>query len=394
MTLATRFTELTELLNAHQTFWRLIPFDHLAVPWTEEAPALAVWLHQRSQHEINALDADFEGLLAAVAPFLPETRRLAALCALDPLPGRRLSPSRFWRQDTPGRKWEQVLAFASVAPSDGAPVLEWCCGKAHLGRTLALLTGASVTGVERDATLCREGERLANRFNAPVRFVTADAFSPETNACFADATHIVALHACGDLHTVLLERGAHSRSRSMTVAPCCFHRIRAARYTPLSSLGRDQNLNLTRFDLKLPLQEMVTGDCRARRYREIELLWRIGFDLLQRELTGQKRYLQVPKILQRLLSRDFDTFCRWAAEAIGLALPETVDLTLYLDRAHERRIIIAQIELARHVFRRPLEMWLILDRTLFLQEQGYRVEVGTFCDRGLTPRNVIVKGVL
>ena len=394
MTLDARFTELTELLNAHQSFWRLIPFDHLAVPWTEEAPALAVWLHQRSQHEINALDADFEGLLAAVAPFLPETRRLAALCALDPLPGRRLSPSRFWRQDTPGRKWEQVLAFARVAPGDGAPILEWCCGKAHLGRTLALLTGSVVTGLDRDAILCEEGARLAHRFNAPVRFVTADAFSPEATACVADAPHVVALHACGDLHTVLLEHSVHSRTRSITVAPCCFHRIREARYTPLSALGRSQNLDLTRFELKLPLQEMVTGDCRARRYREIELLWRIGFDLLQRDLTDNNRYRQVPKILQRLLAGDFDTFCRWAATAIGLVLPETVNLTVYLDRAHERRVTIARIELARHIFRRPLEMWLLLDRTLFLQEQGYRVELGTFCDRRLTPRNAIVKGTL
>ncbi len=36
------------------------------------------------------------------------------------------------------------------------------------------------------------------------------------------------------------------------------------------------------------------------------------------------------------------------------------------------------MELVRHLFRRPLELWLVLDRALFLQEQGYRVEVGSF----------------
>lgn len=394
MTLDTRFTQLTELLNAHQSFWRLIPFDHLDLPWTDEAPAFANWLQQCSQNEINALDADFGGLLNAITPFLPETRRLAVLCTLDPLSGRRLSPSRFWRQDTPGRKWEQVLAFASVVSDDGAPILEWCCGKAHLGRTLALLNGVTVTGLDRDAVLCQAGARLADRLHAPVRFVNADAFSPEATACFADAPHVVALHACGDLHTVLLEQGTQNRSRSITIAPCCFHRIREVHYTPISALGRSQNLELTRFELKLPLQEMVTGDCRARRYREIELLWRIGFDLLQRNLTGSHRYHQVPKILQRLLAGDFDTFCRWAAQAIGLALPETVKLSVYLERAYERRVTIARIELVRHIFRRPLETWLLLDRALLLQEQGYRVDLGTFCDRSLTPRNVIIKGTL
>ena len=48
------------------------------------------------------------------------------------------------------------------------------------------------------------------------------------------------------------------------------------------------------------------------------------------------------------------------------------------------------MELVRHLFRRPLELWLVLDRALFLQEQGYRVELREFCPRHLTPRNILI----
>jgi hypothetical protein len=42
------------------------------------------------------------------------------------------------------------------------------------------------------------------------------------------------------------------------------------------------------------------------------------------------------------------------------------------------------------LFRRPLELWLNLDRALFLAEQGYFVRLGTFCDTSLTPRNLLL----
>ncbi|MNG29795.1 hypothetical protein D3C84_1152830 [compost metagenome] len=48
------------------------------------------------------------------------------------------------------------------------------------------------------------------------------------------------------------------------------------------------------------------------------------------------------------------------------------------------------LELLRNLFRRPLELWLVLDRALFLEEQGYRVRPGLFCDYPLTPRNLLI----
>ena len=51
------------------------------------------------------------------------------------------------------------------------------------------------------------------------------------------------------------------------------------------------------------------------------------------------------------------------------------------------------MELVRHLFRRPLEVWLLLDRALFLEEQGYQAEVGTFCPKPMTPRNLLIRAV-
>ena len=50
------------------------------------------------------------------------------------------------------------------------------------------------------------------------------------------------------------------------------------------------------------------------------------------------------------------------------------------------------LELLRSLFRRPLEIWLLLDRALYLEEQSYRVQLGEFCDSSLTPRNILLLG--
>ncbi|MNE62192.1 hypothetical protein D3C76_1770990 [compost metagenome] len=56
----------------------------------------------------------------------------------------------------------------------------------------------------------------------------------------------------------------------------------------------------------------------------------------------------------------------------------------------QRLAEVRNLELLRNLFRRPLEMWLVLDRGLYLQEQGYRVQLGVFCEQPLTPRNLML----
>ncbi|HHO0809956.1 TPA: methyltransferase, partial [Aeromonas hydrophila] len=80
-------------------------------------------------------------------------------------------------------------------------------------------------------------------------------------------------------------------------------------------------------------------------------------------------------------------------ERKGLVLPAGLDYAGFLAKGEARYGDVARMELVRHLFRRPLELWLVLDRALFLQEQGYRVEVGEFCDKPMTPRNILIRAV-
>jgi hypothetical protein len=191
----------------------------------------------------------------------------------------------------------------------------------------------------------------------------------------------------------LLEAASQQQTRALSISPCCYHLIEGLNYQPMSDAGKNSPLQLTTQDLRMTVQETVTAGQRVRRLRQIELTWRLGFDLLQRDIRGVDEYLPVPNLQKSWLSGTFSEFVGWALSAKGLRLPQGMTaerVARYEQAGAERLPVMARMELVRHLFRRPLELWLVLDRALFLQEQGYQVELSQFCGRELTPRNILI----
>ena len=181
----------------------------------------------------------------------------------------------------------------------------------------------------------------------------------------------------------------------LSVSPCCYHLTEMEHYRPLSKRAADHQkaLQPSRNDLRLAVQETVTAPARVREQTRLVSQWRLGFDGLQRQLRGCDEYLPVPSNPPRLLNEGFPAFCRWAAAKKQLRLPDTVDFDHWQAFGVQRLAEVRRHELVRHLFRRPLELWMVLDYALFLEEQGYRVRLGHFCDRSLTPRNLLLDAV-
>jgi hypothetical protein len=388
-----RFARLTERLADWQDLWRPLPFQHRRPPWGEAWPGLEAALLQLSDGDAARLqDAPFDA--SPLGDWLP-VAELADLVALPELAGDVAALPSSWGAHVGGRKWSQIEAFLPrLGASPGERLVEWCAGKGHLARALSRRLDAEVTAVEWQPALCREGQRLADRQGASVRMAEQDVLAPGAERWLSPGTRVAALHACGDLHGRLIELTAEHGS-AMTLAPCCYQRTADARYRPLSRQGRERmaasGLSLTREDLAMAVQETVTAPRHVRRQREQAGGWRLGFDLLQREVRGVDAYLPVPSLAYGRLPDRFEAFCRWAAERKGLVLPDGIDWPAVEAAGHRRRAEVTRLELVRHLFRRPLEVWLVLDRQRRLEEAGFSVELGTFCERELTPRNLLLR---
>ena len=88
---------------------------------------------------------------------------------------------------------------------------------------------------------------------------------------------------------------------------------------------------------------------------------------------------------------DFCAFCRHAGQLKRITLPADIDFSYFERLGRQRFSQVSREDLVRQVFRRPLELWLVYDRCLFLQEHGYAVSLYQFCERQLTPRNLWIQ---
>ena len=386
-----RFAELDAFLRENQPLWREKPFTARTLAWEATCPALAAWLRGRTLEQAEAAHNHPEQL-DAPAPFPQLAARAARLAALGELPAAppQLLPAQF-SVDVPGRKWQQIDAFARRLQfrTPARHWLDWCSGKGHLGRRLAH-AGTPLTCLEHDAALVADGQRLSDRLQLDARHLEQDVLADDASARLQAGHTPVALHACGELHVRLLERASAQGCRQLAVAPCCYNRISSEFYRPLSQPAQASALILSRDDLRLPLAETVTAGARVRRQRDRSMARRLAFDLLQRELRGIDDYLPVPSLPPAWLDKPFAAWCRELAGLKGLTAPGERDWTALEAAGWQRLAEVRNLELLRSLFRRPLELWLLLDRALYLQEQGYRVRLGSFCDYHLTPRNILL----
>lgn len=382
-----RFAALDAFLIEHQGLWRPRPFTHLHLPWETQHPELAQWLRQRSLADADSCH-NHPHDLPAPAPFPQLAEQALQLSAVDKLPTQALQPARHrLNVDVPGRKWQQIEAFGAALHFAQTPThwLDWCAGKGHLGRRL-LQPGQQLTCLEYDPTLIASGQALSEHHGLPVTHRLQDVMADVT---ISSEQTPVALHACGDLHVRLLQLASAAGCKQLALAPCCYNRINADRYQAVSDAGRASKLKLSIDDLGLPLSETVTAGNRVRQQRDSSMARRLGFDQLQRQLRGCDEYLPTPSLPANWLDKPFADYCRALASLKGLSTGEQ-DWAALEAHGWRRLAHVRNLELVRGLFRRPLEMWLVLDRALFLAEQGYKVKIGNFCETTLTPRNLMV----
>ncbi len=383
--LVSRFHALGDLLTRHGDLWRAAPFHTPRPSWCDALPGLTESLLALPDRDVARLAEDAHALIEQLLPWRPELGALHGLIELPRASTTNAPPPERLLAHVPGRKQAQITAFAGAVGAVQHPVLEWCAGKGHLGRLLAWGQPQPVLSLELDGELVQAGVELAQRAGLAQSFVRADALDPVSAEHLAER-HALALHACGDLHLALV-RGAVARAApALDLAPCCYYRIATPEYAPLNP---DAGLRLTRDELHLAVTESVTAGARDRRLRDRARAWKLAFVEWRagEGIPRERTFKPVPGVW---LSLDFAEWLTRLARREGLPLPLTSDWAALEQRGWARLREADRLELVRLAFRRPREVWLALDRAVFLERAGYAVTLSEFCERALTPRNLLI----
>lgn len=377
--------QLDTALLAWRDLWHPQPFRELRPAWCARWPALTAALQALEDAEAAHLNDDAPAALRWLAAYVPGVDALLPLIDVPAAEHRPPTvPGERWAWEIPGRKRAQIEAFAGAVQPGGAGVIDWCGGKGHLGRLLGLAWQKPVHTLEIDAALCADGEQLAGRIGLDHRFLERDALA------VADwpqpGQQAVALHACGNLHRRLVEHGAGAGVARFDVAPCCYYRGVDTHYQPLSSSGQ---LQLSRDDTRLAVTETVTASPRLTRQRDQGIAWKLAFTAWREQVSGvaYKTFKPVPA---PWLRGSFADFLANMAAREGLPALHLRHLGALEAAGWQRQQEVLRLSIPRHAFRRALELWLVLDLAEYLETWGYESGLSTFCDRRLTPRNLLL----
>ena len=184
--------------------------------------------------------------------------------------------------------------------------------------------------------------------------------------------------------------GVERGTAGLALAPCCYNQPSPDRGRPLSRAAAAVGLRIDDNDLDLLHRQPANASQGTLRRSRQNQQWRLAFDALQRQATGVDAYRPMPPFPDPWLALPFDAFCARFAELEGIELPAHLRPDDFLAEGEAAWRATVARDAVRSLFARPLEAWLVLDRACYLEEAGYAVEVGTFCDRTLTPRNAII----
>lgn len=381
------FQALSAFLQNTKPLWETSYFTHPEQAWQASTPKLYAYLLSLDDAKLRAMESDQNLLHRELIPFLGGLENIIEADDATPISKATSLPQRL-NTHVPGRKWQQIAFFCSqVKPNDKAEtIIDWCAGKSYLGRAVAHHNQLSLSAIEKDQVLCEHGKTLAERWVPNVEFNCDDVLLNQYR--FKDSEVVVALHACGELHRHLLQQWRDSDSEQLVLAPCCYHKWLKGNYQPMSSVGRAANLSLSPEQVHLAVQETVTAtDRESRLVRHMQVL-RLAFDELQRDLLNSNEYLPTPSLSYGKLNLGDEGVIRLLAQKKKLVIPSQLDIHPYLIRGEKRHKTFLRLQLLSHCFRPLLERWILLDLAFFLVEYGIDVQLKSFCQHDLTPRNI------
>lgn len=133
----------------------------------------------------------------------------------------------------------------------------------------------------------------------------------------------------------------------------------------------------------------VTASPRLTRQRDHDIAWKLAFTEWRAQASDApyKTFKPVPAPWLRGSFADF-LACMAARE--GLPAPEQRHLEAIEAAGWQRQREVMRLSIPRHACRRSLELWLVLDLAECLEARGYAPSLATFCDRQLTPRNLLL----
>jgi len=280
-------------------------------------------------------------------------------------------------------------------------IIDIGAGKGHLSRFLWKSSSKKVLSIDTNHRLQEKGKKLISKgkdkLGPDIDFLNLKV--NKTNKNYSNLidqrTLTVGLHTCGTLANDLLQVSSLKSSPYIINFGCCYLRM-PPQNVLISAFGKNNStfpltshaLTLaSRAHFEFPYQDFIDKK-RVKSYR-------YALHLLCYEKLNLKKFIAVGDSHIRDYQKSFGSFATLKLKRLGILHNLCEDEINSFYNEKRIQIILKNLFLANMIrwqFGKIVEIYILLDRAIFLQENGYEAKLMKVFDGKISPRNIAVIG--
>ena len=274
-------------------------------------------------------------------------------------------------------------------------------GVGHLSRVIAHYANIKAISIDRNSEFQKIGkERLKKYRKLPdakeVEFVNLN-FSPKNTAeelksIFKVDSLSLGLHTCGPLANILIKTSCQHQLAGILSFGCCYHHLNPKEDFPISKFYRENQFSsLNLYAFSLATRSHAQDDFEVFKTKRQVKNYRYALHLFLMRKFNNKYFQDVGECDVKIYWMPFKHYLKLKLSELKLEntfTDEEIEAFYNSKQTQKELDEMFAGNLIRWLLGRSLEVYLLLDRALYLEENGYEVFVEEYFKEALSPRNI------
>lgn len=362
-----------------------------------------------SLSESELFDVDCKRVVAKLqgSSFLQWTQEISQLSNIPFIPESPEIPLEDWAfQGVKKKKRHEIQKIVPVLKQVKEEnsfdyVVDIGGGVGHLSRVLSHYHGIASISIDQNSEFQKIGLERLSKYRKldgakDVTFMNLTFGKNEDQADLLKVFHQnslgLGLHTCGALANTLIKSTVDFGTRGILSFGCCYHRLNPEADFPMSEYFQKENFpSLNLFGLTLATRSHAEMTLETYRTKERVKYYRYALHLFLMKHFNKSYFTAVGECLMSLYFKPFHHYAMEKLSELNLKHDYSAkyidDFYSSSDIQKELRVMFL-CNIIRWQMGRVLEIYLLVDRALFLEEKGYKVSLLQYFDESLSPRNL------
>ena len=279
-------------------------------------------------------------------------------------------------------------------------VLDIGGGVGLFAQTLANQYGMKVTSLDMDPVMQKSGHerniKTAKNTDNLVEFipVTVSADDVSFLRLLQPGSMTVGLHTCGHLANDQIKASVKTKLKGLINFGCCYHKledVEGSENISRFAQSLEDRLEMGHFGLTLSARAHRKMDDKDYDLKLKVKLYRYAIHFLLHDEYGFKNLVTLGNSSPKLYDEDFGVYVLEQFRRINLKSKHTIEeLNAWFNEPSRQKLIWDMLSAGfiRNAFGRLLELYILLDRVIYLEENGYKAQLLEFFDEETSPRNL------